>query len=425
MLYRKVPKNSDALSILGFGCMRLPVKDGRIDEERATAQIRYAIDRGVNYIDTAWTYHGGDSETFLGEALKKGYRERVKLATKLPSYLMKSRRDMDHFLDCQLRKLQTDHIDYYLMHNLVGPLWECVDALGARDFLDRAKVDGKIVNAGFSFHGHPADFAPIVDAYEWEFCLIQYNFLDEENQAGTKGLQYAASRGLGVFVMEPLRGGNLGLPEAPPSIASLWDEAPIKRTPAEWALRWVWDHPEVVVVLSGMNEEAHIKENLKIAGEAFPNSLTPEELALVERVADKYKEIMKTGCTGCGYCVPCPAGVNIPACFEVYDNTHLFSNLEEGKNSYVVKTGGITRRGRTGYASQCIDCGQCVKKCPQNLDIPRLLRSVAAELEGPDLEERARVMARNMNILLSNPAFPITTCENGSSTGRGKDSLPS
>ena len=403
MLYRKVPKNGDELSILGFGCMRLPVKDGRIDEERATAQIRYAIDRGVNYIDTAWTYHGGESETFLGKALKDGYRERVKLATKLPSYLMRSREDMDRFLDSQLEKLQTDHVDYYLMHTLTGPLWNCVDALGARDFLDKAKSDGRIINAGFSFHGLPADFAPIVDSYGWEFCLIQYNYLDEQNQAGTKGLKYAASKGLGVFVMEPLRGGSLGLPEAPPPVAAIWGEAPVKRTPVEWALRWVWDHPEVVVVLSGMNEESHIDENLRIADEAFPNSLTPGERTLVKKAADKYREIMKVSCSGCGYCMPCPAGVDIPSCFEVYNKMHLFGNFEEGKNSYIVKMSGITRRGETSYASQCVECGKCLKKCPQGLDIPLLLKDVVAELEGPDLEERALEMVRRMNIGQDDP----------------------
>ncbi len=399
MLYRKLPKNGDELSILGFGCMRLPVRDGLIDEGRATCQIRYAIDRGVNYIDTAWTYHGGESETFLGRALKDGYRDRVKLATKLPSYLMRSRQDMDRFLDTQLKKLQTDHIDYYLMHTLTGPLWDCVDSLGARDFLDNARADGRILNAGFSFHGLPEDFNRIVDSYGWEFCLIQYNYLDEENQAGTKGMKYAASRGLGVFVMEPLRGGNLGLPEAPPPVAAIWDEAPSRRTPVEWALRWVWDHPEVIVVLSGMNEESHIEENLRIAGEALPGSLTREEKALVKRAAEKYSEIMKVNCSGCGYCMPCPAGVNIPGAFEVFNKMHLFGNVEEAKASYVVKMSGITRRGETNYASQCVECGKCVRKCPQGLDIPLLLKDVMAELEGPDMEDRAMAMARKMNIL--------------------------
>jgi uncharacterized protein len=398
MLYRKMPKNGDELSILGFGCMRLPVKDGRIDEERAAAQVRYAIDQGVNYIDTAWTYHAGESENFLGRALQDGYRERVKLATKLPSYLVKTREDMDRFLDTQMKKLQTDHLDYYLLHNLTGPLWDSVDALDVKGFLDTARSDGRIVNAGFSFHGLPADFPRIVDSYNWDFCLIQYNYLDEENQAGTKGMKYAASKGLGVFVMEPLRGGNLGLPEAPPAIAAIWDEARVRRSPAEWALRWVWNHPEVKVVLSGMNEEAHIQQNLRAADEAEPDSLSEEELALVKRAADKYREIMKVNCTGCGYCTPCPAGVNIPAAFEVYNKMHLFGNIPEGKMSYVIKLGGIVRKGVTSYASQCVECGQCLEKCPQNLDIPFLLKDVVSELEGPDLDERIARARKALNL---------------------------
>jgi hypothetical protein len=398
MLYRKMPKNGDELSILGFGCMRLPVKDGSIDEERATAQVRFAIDQGVNYIDTAWTYHAGESENFLGRALRDGYRERVKLATKLPSYLVKTREDMDMFLDTQLGKLQTDHLDYYLLHNLTGPLWDSIDVLGVRSFLDSAKTDGRIVNAGFSFHGLPSDFNRIVDAYDWDFCLIQYNYLDEENQAGTRGLEYAASKGMGVFVMEPLRGGNLGIPEAPPAIQEIWNEASLSRTPAEWALRWVWNRPEVKVVLSGMNEEAHIKENLGIAEEARPGSLSAGELALVKRAAGKYREIMKVNCTGCGYCTPCPAGVNIPAAFEVYNKMHLFGNFQEGKMNYVIKLSGIVRKGVTSYASQCVECGQCLEKCPQSLDIPTLLKDVVAELEGPDMEELAARARKSLNL---------------------------
>jgi hypothetical protein len=213
------------------------------------------------------------------------------------------------------------------------------------------------------------------------------------------GMKYAASKELGGVVMEPRRGGNLGLPEAPPPVAAIWEEAPVKRTPVEWALRWVWDHPEVVLLLSGMNEESHIEENLRIAGEALPNSLTADEKALVERAADKYREIMKVNCSGCGYCMPCPAGVNIPGAFEVFNKMHLFGNVEEAKASYVVKMSGITRKGETNYASQCVECGKCVSKCPQGLDIPLLLKDVVAELEGPDLEERALTMARKMNIL--------------------------
>jgi hypothetical protein len=398
MLYRTMPKNGDRLSVLGFGCMRLPAKEGRIDEQRATRQVRYAIDAGVNYIDTAWPYHAGESESFLGRALADGYREKVRLATKLPSFLAEKPEDLDRFLNTQLSKLKTDHIDYYLLHTLTGALWDHLETLGVRDFLDRAKSDGRIVNAGFSFHGTAEDFIRIVDAYPWEFCQIQYNFLDEEYQAGTKGLEYAASKGLGVIVMEPLRGGNLGLPEAPPSIAGIWAESPTRRSPAEWALRWVWNHPQVTVVLSGMNEEAHIDENLRLAGRASPGSLTTEELALVKRAAEKYKELMKVGCTGCGYCMPCPAGVAIPACFEVYNKMHLFGNTQEALYMYAMRMSGILRKGSSGYASQCIECGQCLEKCPQHLPIPALLKTVVEELETPGLEDRVARARKMLNM---------------------------
>ena len=390
MLYREMPGNGDQLSILGFGCMRLPERDGAIDEARAMQQVRYAIDHGVNYIDTAWPYHGGQSEPFVGRALADGYRERAKLATKLPSWMIQDRADMDQFLNAQLEKLQTDHIDYYLIHCLVGDLWDKIEALGATDFLDQAKADGRIVNAGFSFHGSGTDFTHIVDAYAWDFCQIQYNYLDEENQAGTKGLEYAAAKGLGIIVMEPLRGGKLASP-VPEAVEAIWNEADVKRSPAEWALRWVWNHPEVTVVLSGMNEEAHIEENLRVASQAHPNCLTEAELQLVDRVEQTYRQLMKAGCTGCRYCIPCPAGVSIPVCFELLNNLHMFGDVEENRFMYVVRLGGTITGGKPGYASQCVQCGQCLEKCPQHLAIPRLLESVTEAFEGPDLKEREAV----------------------------------
>ena len=398
MIYRTMPSNGDRLSILGFGCMRLPLLEERIDEIRSTCQIRQAIDKGVNYIDTAWPYHAGESEPFLGRALSDGYREKVRLATKLPSFLVEIPADMDRFLNAQLCRLKTQRIDYYLLHSLTGPLWDHLERLGVRDFLDRARQDGRISNAGFSFHGTPGDFERIVDAYPWQFCQIQYNFLDEEYQAGTRGLRYAASRDLGVIVMEPLRGGNLAVPEAPSSVAAVWNEAPVKRTPAEWALRWVWNHPEVTVVLSGMNDEAQIKENLSIAEEALPGSLTAEELDLVKQAARKYKELMKVGCTGCGYCMPCPAGVAIPSCFEVYNKMYLSGNIPEALALYAMRNSGILRKGVPSYASQCVECGQCLEKCPQNLPIPVLLKQVAAELEVPGLEERVARARKMLNM---------------------------
>ncbi|MEN6452092.1 MAG: aldo/keto reductase, partial [Thermoguttaceae bacterium] len=282
MKYRRMP-NGDELSILGFGCMRLPVKERKIDEPRAIEQIRYAVDQGVNYLDTAWPYHGGESETLLAKVLGDGYRGRVKLATKLPSWMIKTREDMDRYLAAQLARLQADHIDYYLLHSLDGASWDKLLRLGVLEFLDQAKGDGRITNAGFSFHGLLADFKRIVDAYVWTCCQIQYNYLDENSQAGTEGLEYAASKGLGVIIMEPLGGGKLGS-VVPPEVEALWTQAKVRRTPAEWALRWVWNRPEVTVVLSGMNEESQIRENLAIASDASANAFSQEELELVERV---------------------------------------------------------------------------------------------------------------------------------------------
>ena len=365
--------------------MRFSVKDGKIDRDKAKRQVHYAIDHGVNYIDTAWTYHLGENEPFLGRILAGGYREKVKLATKLPSWIIKSRKDMDRILNAQLDRLRTDHIHYYLVHSLIGTLWDRLESLGVTDFLDRAKADGRIKNAGFSFHGSVGDFTRIVDAYPWGFCQIQYNFLDRKNQAGIEGLKYAASKNLGVIVMEPLRGGKLTR-FIPPEIKEIWNEAEIKRTPAEWGLRWVWNHPEVTVVLSGMNEESHIEENLRIADEAYPNSLTEAELQLVKRVEQKYRKLMNTGCTGCRYCLPCPSGVDIPGCFEIYDNVYLSGDEDEGKLMYAAKPGGIIRDGVLGYASQCVQCEQCLEKCPQHLDIPALLKTIAQKFEGADLE---------------------------------------
>jgi len=396
MLYRKMPENGDELSILGFGCMRLPVTEsGAIDEKRAMSLVRYAIDHGVNYVDTAWPYHMGESEPFLGRTLADGYREKVKLATKLPSWLVESREDMDKFLNAQLERLKTDHIDYYLVHGLAGKLWDKLEALGVMDFLNKAKADGRIINAGFSFHGSVEDFKRIVDAYPWTFCQIQYNFMDEKHQAGTEGLKYAASKGLGVIVMEPLLGGNLA-GQVPDEVKEIWDESPVKRTPPEWALRWVWNHPEVTVALSGMNEESQVEENLKIAGEAYPNSLSEAELQLVSRVEKKYHELMKVGCTGCEYCMPCPSGVDIPECFSIYNDLHMFGNVEGAKFTYAVNMSGVfTNSEPGGFASQCTECGQCMEKCPQGLEIPELLKAVAEELEGPDLEQRV-AMAKKL-----------------------------
>jgi len=398
MLYRKIKKTNDELSILGFGCMRLPQKkgtpgDGKIDESRATKQIRYAIDHGVNYIDTAMTYHLGGSEPFLGKALADGYREKIRLATKLPPWSVQKTEDMDLLLNAQLDKLKTDHIDYYLVHALEEKSWKKMNTLGVRDFLNKVKKDQRIINAGFSFHGDRETFKAIIDAYEWEFCQIQYNFLDEQNQAGKEGLKYAAAKNIGVIIMEPLRGGIL-TGKIPPAVKDIWEEADISRTPAEWALRWIWNHPEVTVVLSGMNEEDHIEENIRIANEAYPDSLTDDELKLVNRVKKTYRELMKAGCTGCRYCMPCPSGVDIPTCFEVFNNAHMFEDVKSAKMLYMARLAGVL--GDPAYASLCQKCGECEEACPQNLPVQNLLEEVVHEFEGRWLKPTAWIAKRFM-----------------------------
>jgi len=379
MLYRKVPKTGDELSVLGFGCMRLPTKrGGGIDEGRAIRQVRYAVDHGVNYVDTAPHYHLGRSESFLAHALSDGYRKKVCLATKLPPWSVRSRQDMDHVLEAQLAKLQTGFIDYYLLHSLSGSSWVEMRNLGVREFLDSAKKDGRIKNAGFSFHGDIESFKEIVNAYDWEFCQIQYNYLDEYNQAGTEGLEYAASKRLAVIIMEPLHGGNLAGPN-PAEIQKIWEESPVKRSPAEWALRWVWNHPEVTTVLSGMNNELHIDENIHAADKALPNSLTVDELSTIARVGDTYRRLMKVNCTGCRYCMPCPAGVDIPGCFSLYNANHLFPRDMSAKFWYIGRHGGLL--SRDSYAGLCTKCGRCVQICPQHIHIPERLDEVSKEME--------------------------------------------
>jgi predicted aldo/keto reductase-like oxidoreductase len=390
-----MPKSGDELSVLGFGCMRLPIKDKKIDEARAIGLIRSAVDQGVNYLDTAWPYHAGESEIVLGKALQDGYRSRVKVATKLPSWMIKTREDMDRYLAAQLAKLKTDHIDYYLLHSLNGAAWDNLERLGALEFLEQAKRDGRIVNAGFSFHGLGPEFIRIVDAYPWCFCQIQYSYLDEKYQAGTAGLEHAAAKGLGVIIMEPLRGGSLALATPPPAVEAIWKEAKVRRTPAEWALRWIWNRPEVTVILSGMSDEAQVRENLSLASTALPNALSREELDLVKRVGQTYQSLMKVGCTGCGYCMPCPSEVMIPICFEEYNKLHLFGGLDDAKFRYAFRMSGDLVDGRPGYASQCVQCGTCADQCPQQIPIPDMLAQVAAELEGPDLMDRV-VAARKI-----------------------------
>jgi len=375
MLYRRMNNVVSDLSILGFGCMRLPVtKGGDIDEKQASEMLRYAIDHGVNYVDTAYPYHKGESEPFLGRALQGGYREKVFLATKLPSWLIKSRADMDHYLDEQLKRLQTDHIDFYLVHGLMKPFWENLQSLGITDFLDDAIADGRIKYAGFSFHDELALFKEIVDAYHWTFCQIQYNFTDEQNQAGTEGLRYAADRGLGIVVMEPLRGGMLT--KEIPAINKIWEKAVVRRSLSEWALRWVWNHPEVTVVLSGMSSFEQVEKNVAYAENGFANSLSREELSLFGEAETEYKRRIKVPCTGCRYCMPCPSNVSIPECFEMYNQGCMFDAPEVAGVNYGFLGGMFS--GSPGFASQCQECQECEKKCPQGIPIREELKKVAA-----------------------------------------------
>ncbi len=379
MLYRKFGKTNEMVSILGFGCMRLPLLPGgdatKIDEEQSIKLIHYAIDEGVNYIDTAYPYHGtgmnkaGQSEPFVAKALKNGYRQKVKLATKLPSWLIKTREDMDRYLNEQLERLETDHIDFYLVHSLNASVWSTLKSAGISEFLDQAMKDGRIKHAGFSFHDKYDSFKEIVDYYDWSFCQIQYNYLDENFQAGTEGLNYAAQKGLGITIMEPLRGGKLAthLPEAAQAVLK---QAEIKRTPADWALSWVWNHPEVSVVLSGMNTMDQVKENLKTASEMKADSLTEKESDIIDQVKAIFKERIKVNCTACGYCMPCPRGVNIPGCFSAFNNYHMFDDKE-----------GYTRLSPEQRALNCVECGKCETHCPQAISIRKELKNVSAAFE--------------------------------------------
>ncbi|WP_296558657.1 aldo/keto reductase [uncultured Acetobacterium sp.] len=383
MLYRKLGKTNEEVSVLGFGCMRLPVVDGvqsHIDDEKAVKMLRYAIDNGVNYIDTAYPYHGigfhkaGESEPFVARALRDGYRERVKIATKLPSWLIQSRADMDRILNEQLNRLETDTIDFYLLHGLNRGFWQNLKNLGALEFLDQAIKDGKIKHAGFSFHDDYDLFVEIVDAYDWSFCQIQYNYLDENYQAGKKGLEYAASKGLGIIIMEPIRGGAL-VNKLPQEVLAAWNQAPIKRTPVQWALRWVMNHPEVSVVLSGMTTMEQVIDNLSTANEGAANSLSTEEQALVDFARITIMAKMKVNCTNCRYCMPCPSGVDIPGHFSLYNNAYLFDTLEKAKSLYA------TMFPKDAKASNCVECRKCEAHCPQNIAIIQELKNVREALE--------------------------------------------
>ncbi|PWR74269.1 aldo/keto reductase [Methanospirillum lacunae] len=379
MLYRKFPRCQDEISILGFGCMRLPqIPDQQngicVDEKKAIDMIHAAIEGGVNYIDTAYPYHNGESELIVGKALE-GYRDRVFVATKLPSWLITKREEMDTYLDEQLSRLNTDYIDFYLLHGLGGETWANLTRLGVLDFLDEARKDGRIKYPAFSFHDQFPVFQEIVDAYEWTFAQIQYNYMDEHYQAGTQGLEYASERGLGVVVMEPLRGGLLS--GDIPLIHQYLLDAPVRRTPSEWGLRWVWNHPEVTVVLSGMSAMEQVKENLASTDQGLPDSLSVEELSVIEKMRDTFASRTKISCTGCRYCMPCPNNVEIPDCFTYYNQAYTYDAKEKAQGVYLWALNGVFSGGIPGYASCCIECGECEDKCPQKLPIREYLKEVA------------------------------------------------
>lgn len=359
------------LPVLGLGAMRLPLgPDGRIDRAAATALIRHAVDHGVTYLDTAWVYHNGESEPFLGEALGNGYRERVQLATKLPVWAARDRADMDRILDLQRERLRTDVIDFYLLHGLNRTGWERALGLGVLEFLDDALADGRILHASFSFHDDFDTFRSIVDAYDWTFAQVQYNYVDVHVQGGIEAVRYASERGLGVVVMEPLRGGTLARPV--PGAAELWARAGVGRTPADWALSWLWDQPEVTVVLSGMNTSDQLRANIACAGRARPHALSRRELAVFDEVRALYRGRGAIECTRCGYCRPCPSGVDIPRCIEFYNDAVLFGDPVASRSGYRI----LSRYG--GGASNCTGCGACEERCPQGLDIRTHLTALDA-----------------------------------------------
>jgi len=373
MKYRRFGSLDKEFSALGFGAMRLPVtgKDADVDEPAAIEMLRYAIDNGVNYVDTAYPYHGGNSERAVGKALADGYRDKVAIATKLPPWPVKTASDFDRLLGEQLDRLRCERIDMYLVHNLQWKWWPMLRDLGVLEWLEKVRRDGLIGEVGFSFHDRTELFKEIVDAYDWAFCQIQYNYINEDVQAGTEGLKYAADKGLAVIVMEPLFGGTLAAP--PEAVREIWDAAGLD--PVDMALQWLWNKPEVSLVLSGMSTLDQVKANIESACRSGVGSLDEDALEAVARVQARYKEIFSIPCTKCGYCLPCPVGVQIPTNFEYYNAAVTF--------------GGTTRSlHRNLYASlpederafACTQCAACEDKCPQQIAISELMPTVNEEL---------------------------------------------
>lgn len=375
MKYRPMGKLGIQASAFGLGCMRFngaASGDSVIDEQKAVSLIRRAIDGGVTYLDTAYVYLDKTSEIVLGKALRDGYRDRVTIATKMPAEYVHNRAEMEALLESELKKLQTDHIDFYLMHGINREKWEYFKSIGAPEFFDDMKKAGKIRYKCFSFHGPYEDFEFILNDWDWDMVQIQYNFMDINNQAGTKGLRLAGSKGIPVVIMEGLLGGRLS--KAPVNVQSLYDAYPVKRSPVEWAFRWLCNHPEVSVVLSGCNEAEQINENLRIFDTVEPNIMSEEELMLMEDVREAYLSRTRIGCTGCRYCMPCPNGVDIPGVFSVWNSVSLYDT--DPKENWNLRQ--INEKG--SGAGNCIACGACEAACPQHLPIIESLQKAWKEL---------------------------------------------
>jgi len=377
MQYRS-DKYGNSLSVLGFGCMRFPTKAGRIDMRETEREILTAVEGGVNYFDTAYIYPG--SEAALGEILEcNQLRDKVYIATKLPHYLIRSRDGMERLFAEELKRLRTDHVDYYLMHMLADPAtWDRLKNLGIEQWLAEKRESGAIRQVGFSYHGNSVTFCKLLDAWDWDFCQIQYNYLDEHTQAGRRGLHHAAAKGIPVMIMEPLRGGKLvsRLPEEAKKIIA---EHQPRYTPAQWAFRWLWNQPEVTVVLSGMNSDEMVRDNIQTASTSFVGQLNEEDHAMLRRVVAAINRKMKVGCTGCAYCMPCPKNVDIPGTFAAYNRRY-----QEGRFwSFVDYVTCTMLRKNAAAASNCMECGKCEKHCPQNIPIREKLKEARAELEGP------------------------------------------
>jgi predicted aldo/keto reductase-like oxidoreductase len=371
MKYRKLGKLDWEVSVLGFGAMRLPLAgkgEGDVDEPESIKMIRYAIDHGVNYVDTAYPYHEGHSEAVVGNALKDGYREKVKVATKLPVWRVEDAQDFDRYLNEQLERLQMEKIDFYLLHGLNSRSWPKVRDLGVIRWAEGAMANGRFDHLSFSFHDNFEAFKQIVDDYDnWTFAQILYNYMDTEYQAGRRGVEYAAGKGLPIVVMEPIRGGQLARPRG--QVAELWESAAKKRSPAAWALLWVWNQPEVSVALSGMSTMEQVVENVALADSAGPGILGPEELAVIDRVREAYRGLTPIPCTDCRYCMPCSSGVRIPIIFEIYNDAMIYEDPREARWIY----GQLKEEQR---ADQCNRCGECADVCPQEIDIPGWLEKV-------------------------------------------------